>query len=141
MGRRTGGACERPAGARGILRDGDDRRLAGRIGVLLASACSSPRRVTLAGGVLLLLSHGGAPADLASYPHPTPPPSDLSAIVRGALAREPRALTQLGIVLLVATPVARVALTLVDFVRRRDRAYAALSALVLLLLVVGIALG
>ena len=122
-------------------REAGDRRLAGRIGVLLRVGVLLSAAVTLAGGVLLLLAHGGAPADLASYPRPTPPPSDLRAIVRGALALEPRALTQLGIVLLVATPVARVALTLVDFVRRRDRAYAALSALVLVLLLGGIVLG
>ena len=127
--------------ASGDARTAADRRLAAhiarllRVGVLLSAA------VTLAGGVLLLLDHGGAPADLSAFPRPFPPPSDLLAIVRGARALEPRALTQLGIVLLVATPVSRVALALVDFVRRRDRAYAALSALVLLLLVGGIVLG
>ena len=128
------------------VRDADppgdaDRRLADRIGRLLRVGVLLSAVVTLAGGVLLLLAHGAAPADLATYPRPTPPPSDLRAIVRGALALEPRALTQLGIVLLVATPVARVALTLVDFARRRDRAYVVLSGLVLLLLVGGVVLG
>lgn len=119
----------------------DDRRLAGRIGLLLRGGVLLSAIVMLVGGALLVLAHGTAPADLASYPRATPPPSDLGAILRGALALEPRALTQLGIVLLVATPVARVALTLVDFTRRRDRAYVALSGLALLLLVGGMVLG
>ena len=118
-----------------------DRRLARRIARLLRAGVLLSAAVTLVGGVLLLLARGGAPADLAVFPRPTPPPSDLAAIVRGALALEPRALTQLGVVLLVLTPVARVALTFVDFVRRRDRAYVVLSGLALLLLVGGIALG
>jgi uncharacterized membrane protein len=48
---------------------------------------------------------------------------------------------QLGLVLLIATPVARVALTFVAFLVRRDRLYAALSLLVLMLLVYGLAWG
>jgi len=122
-------------------REDADRRLAGRIGVLLRVGVLLSAVVTLAGGVLLLLAHGGAPADLATYPRPTPPPSGLRAILLGALALDPRAVTQLGIALLVATPVSRVALTLVDYIRRRDRAYAALSGLVLLLLVLGMVFG
>ena len=118
-----------------------DRRLAARIARLLRVGVLLSAVVTLAGGALLLLAHGGAPAELSAYPRPTPPPSDLLAIVRGALLLEPRALTQLGVVLLVLTPVARVALTLVDFVRRGDRDYVVLSGLALLLLVGGMVLG
>lgn len=125
----------------GDVRTAADRRLAARIARLLHVGVLLSAAVTLAGGVLLLLARGGAPADLAAYPRPTPPPSDLAAILRGALALEPRSLTQLGVVLLVATPIARVALTFADFARRRDRAYVALTGLVLLLLVGGIALG
>ncbi len=122
-------------------REAADRRLAGRIAWLLRVGVLLSAAVTLAGGTLLLLARGGAPAALSTFPRPTPPPSDLAAILGGALALEPRALTQLGVVLLLLTPVARVALALVDFVRRRDRAYAVLSGLVLVLLVGGMVLG
>lgn len=118
-----------------------DRRLARRIAGLLRVGVLLSAAVTLAGGALLLLAGGGLPADLATLPRPTPPPSDPLAIVRGALALEPRALTQLGVVLLVLTPVARVALAFGDFVRRRDGAYAAMTGLVLLLLLGGMLLG
>jgi uncharacterized membrane protein len=47
---------------------------------------------------------------------------------------EPTAIIQLGIVLLIATPIARVLLTLIAFAVRRDRMYVLISALVLVLL-------
>ena len=45
-----------------------------------------------------------------------------------------RAIVQLGLVLLIATPVARVAFTLVAFARQRDRAYVMITTIVLALL-------
>ena len=52
-----------------------------------------------------------------------------------------RAIVQLGLVLLIATPVARVALTFVAFLFRRDRLYATLTLLVLALLLYGLVWG
>ena len=48
---------------------------------------------------------------------------------------------QLGIVLLIMTPMLRVAFTLVAFVLQRDRVYVAVTSLVLALLVYGLAFG
>jgi uncharacterized membrane protein len=45
---------------------------------------------------------------------------------------------QLGVILLIATPVARVALTLVAFAVQRDRIYVALTAVVLIVLLYGL---
>ena len=46
-----------------------------------------------------------------------------------------------GLVLLIATPVVRVAFMLIAFVVQRDRVYAAISGLVLALLLYGLLLG
>ena len=62
-------------------------------------------------------------------------------MLRGALALDPAAVTQLGVVLLILTPVARVLLTLVAFVHRRDRLYSAMTAVVLVLLLWGVLFG
>ena len=62
----------------------------------------------------------------------------IPGIVSGVLARSPRALMQLGILLLIVTPIMRVALSLVAFGRERDRTYIAITALVLLLLLYGL---
>ena len=65
----------------------------------------------------------------------------LGGIVRGAFAGQPLAIVQLGLVLLIATPVARVAFTLVAFVVQRDRTYVAITAIVLALLLFGLVFG
>ena len=57
------------------------------------------------------------------------PPRRSGRCVRKALA---------GVVLLIATPIARVALTLVAFAVRKDRLYALISAVVLALLAYGL---
>ena len=118
-----------------------DVRLDRRIGRLLQLGVLVAATVTLAGGLLLLAARGTLPADLAALPRATPPPSNVAAVLRGALALDPAAVTQLGVVLLILTPVARVLLTLVAFVHRRDRLYSAMTAVVLVLLLWGVLLG
>ena len=53
-------------------------------------------------------------------------------------ALDPRGIVQLGLVLLIATPVARVALTLGAFLLQRDRLYVLLTTVVLVLLLFGL---
>ena len=117
-----------------------DVRLDRRIGRLLQLGVLVAAAVTLAGGLLLLAARGTLPADLAALPRTTPP-SSVAAVLRGALALDPAAVTQLGVVLLILTPVARVLLTLVAFVHRRDRLYSAMTAVVLVLLLWGVLFG
>lgn len=104
-----------------------------RIGVFLAAI------VVALGGAALLVSHGGERPDFSVFRGEESALRSVGAIVRGALDGDSRAVVQLGLVLLIATPVARVALTLVAFVLQRDRLYVALTASVLALLVYGLA--
>lgn len=67
-------------------------------------------------------------------------PRSYGMIVRGVLRGEPVAVIDLGVLLLILTPVLRVALSAVFFAIRRDRLYAAVSTVVLILLLVGFAL-
>jgi uncharacterized membrane protein len=62
----------------------------------------------------------------------------VGGIVHGIREGSAEAVVQLGLVLLIATPVARVALTLGAFVLQRDWLYVALTALVLGLLLYGL---
>jgi uncharacterized membrane protein len=57
---------------------------------------------------------------------------------RLAWSRDPRGIVQLGILVLIATPIVRVAFMLVAFARQRDRLYVALTAIVLALLLYGL---
>jgi len=99
-----------------------------RVGVLLAAA------VVLAGGVLFLARHGTAVPDYRVF---RGEPLDLRAfggILRDATSGTGRGLIQLGLLLLVATPVARVAFTAIAFAFERDRTYVLVALLVLALL-------
>lgn len=62
----------------------------------------------------------------------------LPGIIRSALAGEARGVMQLGVALLIVTPVVRVALSLISFARERDRTYVLLTLLVLVLLLYGL---
>ncbi len=106
------------------------------IGKLLRAGVLTAAAVVLLGGLAYLWQHTwedeltrlrefqGEPAELRS----------LTGIVSQALALRSRGLIQLGLVLLIATPVARVALSAVLFARQRDWLYVAVTLLVLCVL-------
>jgi len=90
--------------------------------------------VVLIGGLRFLGIHWGEHPQYGTF---SGEPEDLSrvdGIVHAAVALRGRGLIQLGLLLLIATPVARVIFSLVTFVLERDRIYVILTAFVLLLL-------
>lgn len=106
-----------------------------QFGVMLAAG------VVLVGATLVLVQHGGAPVSYAVFHSGPQQLRTIRGIVHGALALDSKAIVQLGLVLLIATPVARVAFMLIAFVVQRDRVYVAISGLVLALLLYGLLLG
>ncbi len=68
-------------------------------------------------------------------------PHDLRAVARSALGGSGRGLIEAGLLVLICTPVLRVALTLIIFLLEKDRAYVILSAIVLTLLAISFLLG
>jgi len=99
-----------------------------RVGVLLAAA------VVLVGGVFFLARHGGAVADYSVFRGEPTSFRSLAGVLKSSLAESGRGIIQLGLVILVATPVARVAFTAVAFAIERDRTYVLVALLVLSLL-------
>jgi len=96
-----------------------------RYGVLIAAA------VVLLGGLLYLVQHGSAqPAYHVFQGEPTTL-RNLHDILVGATTLQSRWVIQLGLLLLIATPVARVALSLVAFAVQGDRLYVVITAIVL----------
>jgi uncharacterized membrane protein len=65
----------------------------------------------------------------------TGPVGDFGSIAAGLAALRPQAIAQLGLLTLVATPIARVLTSLVGFVLEGDRLYVAITATVLAILV------
>ena len=103
-----------------------------QVGVLVSA-------VVVAVGLAVLLARGGAaPVSFDVFRGEASALRSVRGVVRGALTLDGGALVQLGLVLLVATPVARVALTLVAFLRQGDRLYVGLTAFVLAILLFGL---
>ena len=62
----------------------------------------------------------------------------MSGIIAGVFAGHGRGLIQLGLLLLIATPVARVVLLALGFALQRDRLYVIVSVVVLTFLLYGL---
>ena len=111
-----------------------DRRVETIVGNLLRIGVVLSALVILAGGVVFLVRHGTDPANYRIF---RGEPSDLRhvrGIVRTAAALRGRGIIQLGLLLLIATPIARVAFSLFGFAEEKDRMYMAFTAIVLIIL-------
>jgi uncharacterized membrane protein len=114
------------------------QQLIGRLlqfGVLLAAG------VVVVGAALLLRQFGRTPVSYSVFRGEPEQLRTIGGILHGAMALDSRAIVQLGLVLLIATPVVRVAFMLGTFMLQRDRTYVWISALVLALLLYGILFG
>jgi uncharacterized membrane protein len=99
-----------------------------QVGVLLASA------VVLIGGVLYVRAHSGSAVDYRNFVGEPLNLRSASGLFQRMMARDPMAVIQLGILLLIATPIARVVFAVVGFGLERDRLYVAVSLTVLAVL-------
>jgi uncharacterized membrane protein len=100
-----------------------------RFGVILAAAW------VLAGGIHYLMQSRGAKPDYKAF-HGEP--ADLRhghEIVQQALQLNARAVIQFGLLLLIATPIARVAFSVVGFALEKDWMYVGITLAVLTLLI------
>lgn len=102
-----------------------------RIGVAVAAT------LVAVGGIAYLVRNGHLEAHYGHFAGAgalaTP-----AAIVHSALALDPVAIIALGLVVLVLTPVARVAFALLAFAEQRDRLYVVFSLIVLVVLFIGL---
>ena len=99
-----------------------------RAGVLLAAS------VVLIGGVVFLARHHAAHAGYGAFSGEPEDLRSIRGIVAGALGFHGRSVMQLGVLLLVATPIARVVFSAAAFAKQRDWLYVGLTAIVLSLL-------
>ncbi len=106
-----------------------------RVGVIVAAA------VATLGGTLYLVRYGAISADHRNFVGEPAALRSVSGILAGAAALEPAALIQLGLILLVATPIARVAFSLVAFALQRDVTYVLVTAVVLGILIFSLFVG
>ena len=92
--------------------------------------CSQPRSV-LVGAVVYLWRHGSERVDYAVFRGEPANLRTLAGIVREAGSGHGQAIIQVGLLLLIATPIARVAFAGYLFARRRDMSYVVITLIVL----------
>jgi uncharacterized membrane protein len=120
-------------------REAMDRRAENTIGILLRSGVTASALVVLFGGILYLAqswssaihyrTFRGEPGDLRHIP----------GIIRESIALHPAGIIQLGLLLLIATPIARVAFSIWAFAEERDWLYVTVTLIVLGLLLFSLA--
>jgi uncharacterized membrane protein len=111
-----------------------DQRIENVLGNLLRIGVGLSATIVSCGAVIYLARHGHAPA---SYRVFEGEPSDLHSlhgIAREAMALNGRGIIQLGLLFLIATPVARVILSIWGFAAEHDRMYVAFTVIVLAIL-------
>ncbi len=112
----------------------DDRRLENIIGQLLRAGVLLAAAIVFAGGVLYLVRHHAYPTNYHTFIAGGPHIRTLRGIVQSAAHGDSEALMQIGLLLLILTPVARVAVAVVGFFLEKDRLYTIVSLIVLLIL-------
>lgn len=118
-----------------------DTRMDQIIGDLLRAGVIIASLIVLAGGIVYLSKHGTEPPNYRIF-HGEP--SDLrsiSGILLSVFSFHGRPLIQFGILLLIMTPVARVAFTVVCFGLQKDRIYVGVTLIVLSVLLFSLAGG
>jgi uncharacterized membrane protein len=123
------------------VRDSRDEQVEVVIGRLLQWGVLAAAFVVVIGGLLLLAQYGHLPATFRQFNSEDAALRSVGGIIRAALSGDSRAVVQLGLVLLIATPAARVALTLGAFIIQRDRLYILTTSIVLALLLYGLIWG
>jgi uncharacterized membrane protein len=123
----------------------DAQRVELLLATLLRAGVVASVLVMLAGIAVSLLRHPDYVTDPgtlrrlteagAAFPH------TLADLRRELMEGRGRAIVTLGLVLLILTPVARVAVCVAVFIRQRDRAFTVMTAFVLLVIVLSFVLG
>ena len=111
-------------------RNWTDQRIENILGNLLRAGVLLSALVVLIGGVIYLLRHGHSPMDFRVF---RGEPADLRGvrgIIRDTVALRGRGIIQLGLLLLIATPVVRVAFSIFGFAEERDRMYVVFTLIV-----------
>ncbi len=108
-----------------------DQRIEIIIGRLLQAGVSLAALVVFVGAILFLIRHGLVPADYHTFRGEPADLRTLWGITSDALDFRSRGLIQAGLVLLIATPVARVVVTFFAFLRQRDMIYVVITLVVL----------
>ena len=116
-------------------RDTAEKRMDEIMGRLLRTGVILAAVFVLAGGVVYLVRHPEPVTDYRVFQGEPEELRTVPGIIHEALALHGRGLIQFGLLILIATPIARVAFSVVAFLYQRDWTYVLITMVVLGLLV------
>jgi uncharacterized membrane protein len=111
-----------------------DEQIEAIISNLLRAAIAVVSVIVVAGGVHYLLLHGAESPQYHIFRGEPPEYRSAAGAVAAALALRGRGMIEVGLLLLILTPVARVAFSALAFARQRDWTYVSVTATVLVIL-------
>jgi uncharacterized membrane protein len=111
-----------------------DRRIEVILGNLLRTGVLLSAAVVLAGACVYLHRHAHEPADYRVFRGEPSEFRTIPGVIQSVINGRGRGLIQLGLLILIATPIARVAFSVVGFAIERDRMYVAFTLIVLAVL-------
>jgi len=106
-----------------------------QVGVWLAAS------IVALGGIIFLARHGRAVPQYTRFVGEPFELRTIAGIIMGSASFHGRNIIQLGLLLLIATPVARVAFSMIAFALERDRMYVVITLIVLAVLLFSLAGG
>jgi uncharacterized membrane protein len=117
----------------------NDERLERIVSRLLIAGVILSAAVVLVGGVCHLARHGHETADYHVFHAGPPEYRSLQGVIHAIGPSNCAAVIQLGLLFLIATPIARVAFSLAGFAFERDWTYVAITSIVLVVLIYSVA--
>jgi uncharacterized membrane protein len=111
-----------------------DRRIEIILGNLLRAGVLLSAAVVLCGGCIYLARHAHEPADYHVFRGEPAEYRTIPGVIQSVIHGRGQGLIQLGLLLLIATPIARVAFSVAGFAIERDRLYVAFTLIVLVIL-------
>jgi uncharacterized membrane protein len=111
-----------------------DRRIQIILGNLLRTGVLISAAVVLSGACVYLSRHAHEPADYHVFRGEPSEYRTIRGVIQSVMNGRGRGLIQLGLLLLIATPIARVAFSVAGFAIERDRLYVAFTLIVLAIL-------
>jgi uncharacterized membrane protein len=112
----------------------DDHRIEVILGNLLRTGVLISAAVVLWGACIYLFRHAHEPADYRVFRGEPSEFRTIPGVIQSVIDGRGRGLIQLGLLLLIATPIARVAFSIAGFALERDRMYVAFTLIVLAIL-------
>ena len=111
--------------------DWNDQRIEIIIGSLLRAGVILAASVVLVGGVLYLVRHGHETIDYTTFHGEPEALKSMPFVIEGIVSFRARAIIQFGLLLLIATPIARVLFSAVAFAMEHDYLYVVITLIVL----------